>query len=310
MQTMLNDPKVDKYSMLVEDDKVRVGASSMQGWRSTMEDAHTVILSVPQLGKAATDAAIAGVYDGHCGSKVAQLVASRIGGWITETEQFKTGQWKEMMVQAYLNGDQQLLHQFPLEASGCTAVTLFLVGTTICCANCGDSRAVLCRDGKAIKLSDDHKPSLPQEKHRIVKAGGFVSSTGRINGMLSLSRAFGDFQFKKAGLPPEQQMVTVVPDVVVMGLTDEDEFIVLACDGIWECMSSEDVCTFIHNELADHSDPALACERLMDMCLAPMNQGLGCDNMTVIIVQPKSKLLRRSASVRAAVPAAPIGTAT
>lgn len=69
------------------------------------------------------------------------------------------------------------------------------------------------------------------EKARITAAGGFVDF-GRVNGNLALSRAIGDFEFKKsAELAPEQQIVTAYPDVVVHDLSDDDEFLVIACDG-------------------------------------------------------------------------------
>lgn len=69
------------------------------------------------------------------------------------------------------------------------------------------------------------------EKARISAAGGFVDF-GRVNGNLALSRAIGDFEFKKsAELSPEQQIVTAYPDVTVHELTDDDEFLVIACDG-------------------------------------------------------------------------------
>lgn len=69
------------------------------------------------------------------------------------------------------------------------------------------------------------------EKNRINAAGGFVDF-GRVNGNLALSRAIGDFEFKKsAELAPEAQIVTAFPDVETHDLTDDDEFLVLACDG-------------------------------------------------------------------------------
>lgn len=72
----------------------------------------------------------------------------------------------------------------------------------------------------------------PGEKARITAAGGFVDF-GRVNGNLALSRAIGDFEFKKsAELAPEQQIVTAYPDVVVHDLSDDDEFLVIACDGM------------------------------------------------------------------------------
>jgi len=85
--------------------------------------------------------------------------------------------------------------------------------------------------GRAKPLSFDHKPQNEGEKARICAAGGFVDF-GRVNGNLALSRAIGDFEFKKsADLPPEQQIVTVYPDVTVHEITEDDEFIVFACDG-------------------------------------------------------------------------------
>ena len=69
------------------------------------------------------------------------------------------------------------------------------------------------------------------ERARITAAGGFVDF-GRVNGNLALSRAMGDFEFKKtAELPPEQQIVTVFPDVNEHEITEDDEFLVIACDG-------------------------------------------------------------------------------
>ena len=85
--------------------------------------------------------------------------------------------------------------------------------------------------GRAKPLSFDHKPQNEAEKARICEAGGFVDF-GRVNGNLALSRAIGDFEFKKsAHLPPEKQIVTVYPDVTTHNLCDDDEFLVVACDG-------------------------------------------------------------------------------
>ncbi len=71
------------------------------------------------------------------------------------------------------------------------------------------------------------------EKARICAAGGFVDF-GRVNGNLALSRAIGDFEFKKsADLSPEQQIVTAFPDVITHEITDDDEFLVIACDGMY-----------------------------------------------------------------------------
>ena len=79
--------------------------------------------------------------------------------------------------------------------AGCTATVVLITSTDIICANAGDSRTVLCKSGTAVELSQDHKPDDPSERSRIYKAGGFVED-GRVNGMLALSRALGDFEYK------------------------------------------------------------------------------------------------------------------
>jgi protein phosphatase 1G len=80
----------------------------------------------------------------------------------------------------------------PGSDSGCTACVVLLHGDQLVVANAGDSRCVLCRAGKAVELSFDHKPEDDEEKSRIEKAGGKVTMDGRVNGGLNLSRAIGE----------------------------------------------------------------------------------------------------------------------
>ncbi len=79
----------------------------------------------------------------------------------------------------------------PGSDSGCTAVVALLRGRDLFVANAGDSRCVVCREGKAVDMSVDHKPEDELEKNRINKAGGRVTADGRVNGGLNLSRAIG-----------------------------------------------------------------------------------------------------------------------
>eukprot|EP01059_Diplonema_ambulator_P027708 TRINITY_DN4621_c1_g1_i1.p2 TRINITY_DN4621_c1_g1~~TRINITY_DN4621_c1_g1_i1.p2 ORF type:complete len:159 (+),score=28.59 TRINITY_DN4621_c1_g1_i1:248-724(+) len=124
---------------------------------------------------------------------------------------------------------------------------------------------------------------------RIQKAGGYVHG-GRANGNLALSRAIGDFEFKgNPALKPEEQIITAKPDIISEQLQAEDDFIVLACDGIWDCMTNEDVVKFVAEELQNTTDLAAICEKTFDKCLAPCAPGIGCDNMTMIIVQFKEE---------------------
>lgn len=145
----------------------------------------------------------------------------------------------------------------PALFSGCTAICALLVDNTLYIANAGDSRAVLCRAGRAENLSQDHKPTLPDERQRIYAAGGYVEF-GRVNGNLNLSRALGDLIYKQdLSLPPEKQIVSGFPDVRKFELHPEDEFIVMGCDGIWEYYTSQDVVDFIRARFRRHGHSSL-----------------------------------------------------
>uniref|UniRef100_A0A8D8ZHD1 Protein mahjong n=1 Tax=Cacopsylla melanoneura TaxID=428564 RepID=A0A8D8ZHD1_9HEMI len=173
--------------------------------------------------------------------------------------------------------------------SGCTAVVVLFVDNQIYIANAGDSRAVLCRGTTALDLSEDHKPEDDVERARIVKAGGEVTPDGRVNGGLNLSRALGDHSYKQTtSLPLSDQMITALPDVTVQTLQPDDQFIIIACDGIWNSLSSQEVVDFVRERI-DKPDKKLSaiCEELFDKCLAPdsLGDGTGCDNMTCVLVR-------------------------
>jgi len=119
-------------------------------------------------------------------------------------------------------------------------------------ANSGDSRAVLCRNGEAVAMSDDHKPWLESEMARIYTAGHNVTNN-RIDGGINLSRGIGDWRYKGKTMKPEQCAVTCVPDVRRRTLARTDEFLVLGCDGIWDRMTSQQMCNFIRLRLMPRS---------------------------------------------------------
>lgn len=187
------------------------------------------------------------------------------------------GEWREMKEE-------------PGADSGCTAVVALLKGRDLYVANAGDSRCVVCRKGTAIEMSLDHKPEDPLEWKRIMNAGGKVTCDGRVNGGLNLSRAIGDHAYKmNKDLAATEQMITALPDVRTLRINpEEDEFMVLACDGIWNYLSSQDVVDFVRKRIQEGKlKISQICEELFDHCLAPntLGDGTGCDNMTAVIVQ-------------------------
>lgn len=121
-------------------------------------------------------------------------------------------------------------------AVGSTAVVAVVTPDKIVVSNCGDSRAVLCRNGVAIPLSVDHKPDRPDELNRIQEAGGRVIfwDGPRVLGVLAMSRAIGDNYLKPYVIPE--------PEVTVTERTAEDECLILASDGLWDVVSNETAC--------------------------------------------------------------------
>ncbi|CAO3571834.1 unnamed protein product [Mortierella alpina] len=250
-----------------------------------MEDAHTTLLEMED----AEGTAFFAVYDGHGGANVARYSGEGLHKRIVGDKAFAKGDYVAAIKNGFLEMDRALRFdpEYGGDSSGCTAITATITDKNVLyVGNAGDSRAVLGSDGTAIALSNDHKPVNKEESRRIVAAGGFVEY-GRVNGSLALSRALGDFEFKmNATLGPDDQIVTANPVIVEHKLTDDDEFLVLACDGIWDCMTSQEVVTYVRKGIADQIPLDVLCENTMDHCLASDSgmTGVGCDNMTMVIV--------------------------
>lgn len=183
--------------------------------------------------------------------------------------------------------------------AGCTAVCALIVDSRLVVANAGDSRCLLSRGGRAVALTTDHKPNDPAEYLRIIKAGGFVAD-GRVNGSLNLSRALGDMEYKQnRDLPPQEQSVTAFPEVRCETLCAEDEFLILACDGVWDVLTNQEAVDFVRERLLRGVAPKVVAEEVCARCLAPDTSGCGkgCDNMSIIVAVLKdSDFARRLAA--------------
>ncbi|KAH0589472.1 hypothetical protein H2248_005219 [Termitomyces sp. 'cryptogamus'] len=137
-------------------------------------------------------------------------------------------------------------------------------------ANAGDARAVLCRGGRAVRLSYDHKGSDKQEAKRITDAGGFVMS-GRVNGVLAVTRSLGDSSMK--------EFVVGSPYTTETELCEEDEFLVLACDGLWDVTNDQSAIDLVR----EIPDPQVASAKLLKYALSHHTS----DNVTVLVVRFK-----------------------
>ncbi|XP_068623078.1 probable protein phosphatase 2C T23F11.1 isoform X2 [Battus philenor] len=284
MGQTLSEPVTEKQSSTCRDSRYLVGSSCMQGWRVSMDDSHTHILSLPD----DPGTAFFGVYDGHGGANIAEYAGKHLHKFITSRPEYHLGNIEDALKQGFLDLDQAMLEEDMLQekVAGSTAVVVLIKDNVLYCANVGDSRAIASVRGAVEVLSYDHKPNNEEELRRITAGGGWVQ-LNRVNGNLALSRALGDYVFKRNySLSPKEQIVTAFPDVLVRPLTDDWEFIVIACDGIWEVLSNEEVLSFCRARLLSGWQPAAVCEALMQSCLAPncATGGLGCDNMTVMII--------------------------
>lgn len=169
-----------------------------------------------------------------------------------------------------------------------------LTPTQIICANAGDSRACLKVGDEVIPLSFDHKPPHEKEEARI-RRYGMVVCDGRVDGILAVARAFGDHIFKQHSiLGAENQAVTANPDFVVRDRTDQDEFLVIACDGIWDTKTNEECVKYLDekikaqnglNEWHDLTDPieTMLEEITADAWRYPTNGGT-TDNCSCCVI--------------------------
>ncbi|KAG7228084.1 hypothetical protein INR49_005707 [Caranx melampygus] len=288
MGAFLDKPKTEKHSAHGEGNGLRYGLSSMQGWRVEMEDAHTAVVGLPH---GLTDWSFFAVYDGHAGSRVANYCSGHLlehilsGGGDFGSGPGSVEGVKDGIRSGFLNIDEYMrsftdLRQ-GLDRSGSTAVCVLLSPTHLYFINCGDSRAVLSRDSKVGFSTQDHKPCNPREKERIQNAGGSVMIQ-RVNGSLAVSRALGDYDYKCVdGKGPTEQLVSPEPEVCVLERAAEgDEFVVLACDGIWDVMSNEELCEFVRSRLQVCDDLEKVCNSVVDTCLHKGSR----DNMSVVLL--------------------------
>lgn len=259
-----------------------------------------------------------GVFDGHGGDGAAIYVEKYLVRTIENTQEWKRyvatsasardpaliGKALEV---AFLAIDAKLrTHQenYPVvsekaryqrDTSGCTATTCMVTPTHFVCANSGDSRTVLGTSGITIPLSQDHKPDDEEESNRIIAAGGKVEFK-RVDGDLAVSRALGDFSFKKrTDLAPEQQRVSPFPDVKIVERTPHDDVLILACDGLWDVYSSEDGVEAVRRLFAaGETNMMLVAEEMLDSSMALGSR----DNISAIVVKLEGAKLGTGSGVK------------
>lgn len=291
----------------------------MQGWRDAMEDA---IVCAPSLGGPLKDCAVFAVFDGHGGQDVSAFVGEQVIERVSAQLLAESGSEPlpegaapagagNALKRALMDLELELrrlntpaaeskhdaISKIPAMASrcrfdlmGCTATMALVTRTSITTVNVGDSRIFKCRNGECVPLTRDHKPESPRERRRIEAVGGTVVKLGpcyRVDYNLNLSRSLGDFRYKDPRLNPEDQKICAVGDIQTAEIDENDEFIVVACDGLFELMTWNSVCEYVRERIKSMPLELIA-QGLLDQCCSPdmfATGGRGTDNESVIIVK-------------------------
>ncbi|MBA0625946.1 hypothetical protein Godav_003690 [Gossypium davidsonii] len=288
---------------------LRSGEWSDIGGRPYMEDTH---LCIADLAKnfgcdLVSEEAISfyGVFDGHGGKDASHFVRDHLPRVIVEDVDFPL-ELEKAVTRSFMETDAAFAKSCSLEsslASGTTVLTAMIFGRSLLVANAGDSRAVLSWHGRAIEMSKDHRPCCMKERRRIEALGGFVDD-GYLNGQLGVTRALGDWHIE--GMKETGERIgplSAEPELKMITLTKEDEFLIIGSDGIWDVFTSQNAIDFTRRRLQEHNDVKLCCKEIVEEAI---KRG-ATDNLTVVVVcfhlEPPQPSVRQRGRVRRSISA-------
>ncbi|VVA97967.1 unnamed protein product [Arabis nemorensis] len=277
--------------------KISSGSYADKGdYREYMEDEHICIDDLSAyLGSSfyrfPVPIAFYGVFDGHGGSEASQYIKENATRLFFQDAVFRespsivnTFYLKELENshrKAYMLADLAMEDESIVSGScGTTALTALVIGRHLMVANAGDCRAVLCRKGKAVDMSFDHKSTFEPERRRVEDLGGYFEGE-YLYGDLAVTRALGDWSIKRMS-PLGRSLSPLIsdPDIQQMILTEEDEFLIMGCDGVWDVMTSQYAVTFARQGLRRHGDPRRCAMELGREALRRESS----DNVTVVVI--------------------------
>ena len=227
-----------------------------------------------------------GVFDGHAGGKCSKAICTTIPYQFSRDEAY-TQKVPVALARAIQRTNEQFLEvagRMRLN-DGSTGVSVVLRGTTMTIANVGDSRACLISARQGITLTEDHKPSSPAEQRRIASFGGTVTyNTGiaRVAGVLAVSRAFGNYGIRN--------LIRADPDITQRELTPDDDFLVLASDGLWDVFRANEVAEVCYT--LQKQGVSRIADQLVQLALTRGSM----DNITAVVVSLSRYIVRTQAS--------------
>ena len=265
------------------------------------------------------------VFDGHGGGAAARFLQENLhtllarelaadAGWCNEG----TLGLAPALTSAFHKVDEEVIRWLRSPASGAlgteklagsTATVALVRHDRVVVAHVGDSRALLVRaGGKHLEITNDHRPSKSTsagraEADRVRATGGWVTD-GRVLGLLAISRALGDYEFKggrdellktgeaqgywQSGEAQGRSLsgppVIATPDVseVPLGAAGDADFMIIATDGLWDCCSSARSAAFVRDELKRNGRDAGAAAKALVMHALGRRQGQ--DNVAIVII--------------------------
>lgn len=297
------EEKRKSYYVTADSLSVRVHGESWPGKQIELRDRYTSDEPMDELG------VYFGVFDGHGGAQVSEIAAKQLHKNIlaqfrqkqvqpaSRDEKIKAG-----VKEAFMTTDKEILglaERKKFEAQGSTALIALLHGNPklgtplrLVLAHVGDSRAILCRAGQAVAVTEDHKPDRIEEKKRVERAGGLVlnvrgawriaapanprggnKASRREYQGLAMTRSLGDLCFKQP-----TALSTPEPEVKVIPISDKDLFLVLVTDGITAVLSNQDVvdCAAKHWD-----DPEEAAKNIVRSAFQKGSD----ENLTALVIQ-------------------------
>jgi serine/threonine protein phosphatase PrpC len=234
-----------------------------------MEDGHCMIDGF----RGRDDEGYFAVYDGH-GGKGAVLQVQKQFHDIVETYLEDNEKVTDAFIGAYGFMDAELATQDYMHC-GTTSITCYIRHEgdqrILYVANCGDARVIINEGGQAKRLTVDHKCGVDEEDERIKQDGGMILH-GRVNGILAVTRALGDHAMKQwvISTPYQEQVV----------LDERHTHLVLACDGVWDVLSDQDVVDLLLEE------PTMTAQEMAEKLLKTSLQRGSKDNISVMIIIP------------------------
>jgi len=240
------------------------------------------------------DDCVFGVYDGHgrIGQDVSEYVIQTLPGVIKDMMEKSTDIGK-ILEEAYVDVDTTLADHVDAQVSGTTAVTCFMRKDYMWLANAGDSRAIIVRKNKgkagfkSVDLTEDQKPDTPAEMKRILAMGGHVTPAGA-NGSparvwhnlrgLAMGRSIGDHAAATVG-------VIAQPEITEYQVHEDDFCVILASDGVWELLTSDQVADIVYSVSKDSMDPNKMADAIVEQSsyMWKVEEGDYRDDITVVL---------------------------